>query len=102
MEDNGDITGLATKHEDEVGLCAMVMNSIVPSLFISAEILNEENKKVMKIVIPKSRSVVATLSGKITRRRLKSNGEPENIPMYPYEITTRLSDLSLLDFSSQQ
>lgn len=89
------------KHEDEIGLCAMVMNSIVPTLFISAEILNEDNKKVMKITIPKSRSVVATLSGKMIRRRLKSNGTPENIPMYPYEITTRLSDLSLLDFSSQ-
>lgn len=101
VEDNGEITGLSKKHEDEVGLCAMVMNSIVPSLFIRAEILNEENKNVMKIIIPKSRSVVATLSGKMLRRRLKSNGEPENIPMYPYEITTRLSDLSLLDFSSQ-
>lgn len=46
-------------------------------------------------------AIVATFSGKILRRKLKSNGEPENIPMYPYEITTRLSDLSLLDFSSQ-
>lgn len=101
VEDNGEITGLSIKHEDEIGLCAMVMNSIVPTLFISAEILNEDNKKVMKITIPKSRSVVATLSGKMIRRRLKSNGTPENIPMYPYEITTRLSDLSLLDFSSQ-
>lgn len=26
---------------------------------------------------------------------------PENIPMYPYEFTSRLSDLSLLDFSAQ-
>lgn len=101
VEDNGEITGLAKKHEDEVGLCAMAMNHIVPTLFISAEILNEENKKVMKISIPKSKSVVSTLSGKMVRRRLKSNGEPENVPMYPYEITTRLSDLSLLDFSSQ-
>lgn len=35
------------------------------------------------------------------RRRLKINGVPETVPMYPYEITTRLSDLSLLDFSFQ-
>lgn len=101
VEDNGEITGLSIKHEDEIGLCAMVMNSIVPTLFISAEILNKDNKKVMKITIPKSRSGVATQSGKMIRRRLKSNGDLENIPMYPYEITTRLSDLSLLDFSSQ-
>lgn len=35
------------------------------------------------------------------RRRLKANGEPENVPLYPYEIVNRLSDLSLLDFSAQ-
>lgn len=101
VEDNGDITGISKIHNDEAGLCAMVMNNIVPSLFISAEILNEEGHNIMKISIPKSRAIVATLSGKILRRRLKNNGEPENVPMYPYEITTRLSDLSLLDFSSQ-
>lgn len=101
VEDNGKLTGLAKKHEDELGLSAMIMNNIVPSIYISAEIINEESINIMKISIPKSRTVVATLSGKILRRRLKSNGEPENIPMYPYEITTRLSDLSMLDFSSQ-
>lgn len=29
------------------------------------------------------------------------DGTPENIPMYPYEISSRLSDLSLLDYSTQ-
>ena len=101
VEDNGEITGLAKKHEDEIGLCAMVMNNIVPTIFIEAEILYEEDKNIMKITIPKSKTVVATLQGKMLRRRLKSNGEPENVPMYPFEITTRLSDLSLLDFSAQ-
>lgn len=101
VEDNGEITGLSRKHEDESGLVAMVMNNIVPTLFVRAEMINEEKINVMKISIPKSRTVVATVQGKILRRRLKSNGEPENVPMYPYEITTRLSDLSLLDFSFQ-
>ncbi len=34
------------------------------------------------------------------RRRIKSDGTPENIPMYPTEIATRLSDLRLLDYST--
>lgn len=101
IEDNGEITGLAKKHEDEIGLAAMVMNNIVPPLFVKAEIISEEEKNVMKISVPKSRAIVATLQGKMLRRRLKSNGEPETVPMYPYEITTRLTDLSLLDFSFQ-
>ena len=44
---------------------------------------------------------MASSSGKIQRRRLKADGTPENVPMYPYEITTRLSSLRLLDFSAQ-
>ncbi|MCD7893490.1 MAG: putative DNA binding domain-containing protein [Erysipelotrichaceae bacterium] len=101
VEDNGDITGLSKKHEDEVGLCSMVMNRIIPSLFVSAEIIEEESFKVMRISIPKSRSIVATSSGKVLRRRLNAKGQPENVPMYPFEHNTRLSDLGLLDFSSQ-
>lgn len=81
VEDNGEITGLSKKNEDEIGLCAMVMNNIVPTIFIEAEILHEEDKNIMKITIPKSKTVVATLQGKMLRRRLKSNGEPENVPM---------------------
>ncbi len=101
VEDNGEITGLVKKHEDEIGLSAMIMNSVVPSLFVQTKIIREEACTVMKISIPKSNVIVASSQGKILRRRLKSNGEPENIPMYPYEIATRLSDLSLLDFSFQ-
>lgn len=34
------------------------------------------------------------------RRRLKSGGEPESAPLYPYEIITRLSTLGQLDYSA--
>lgn len=101
VEDNGEITGLHKDHEDLNGLRALVANMTVPSLSIRAEILFEEDKKILKIEIPMSKSITATSSGKILRRRLKADGSPENIPMYPYEINTRLSELSLLDFSAQ-
>lgn len=55
----------------------------------------------MKIEIPISRTVVATSAGKTLRRRLNAEGNPENVPMYPYEIPSRLSELSLLDYSAQ-
>lgn len=48
-----------------------------------------------------SRTIVTTSDGKVLRRRLKLDGTPENVPMYPFEINTRLSELSLLDFSAQ-
>ena len=101
VEDDGEITGVHKDHEDINGLRALIANMTVPSLSVRADILIEDNKKVLKIEIPMSRSIVATSNGKILKRRLKADGSPENIPMYPYEINTRLSELSLLDFSAQ-
>lgn len=101
VEDNGDITGVNKKHADEIGVAALIANKTVPSLAVRAEIISEENMDVLKIEIPMSRTIVASADGKILRRRLKLDGTPENIPMYPYEINTRLSELSLLDFSAQ-
>ena len=34
------------------------------------------------------------------RRQIKADGTPENVPMYPTEVATRLSDLRLLDYSA--
>ena len=101
VEDNGNVTGVHKKHADEIGVAALIANKTVPSLAVRAEIIDEENVDVLKIEVPMSRAIVASSDGKIVRRRLKLDGTPENIPMYPYEINTRLSELSLLDFSAQ-
>lgn len=101
VEDNGTITGVHNSHADEIGVAALIANMTVPSVSVRAEIIYEEKQEVLKIEIPMSRTIVATAAGKILRRRLKVDGTPENVPMYPFEITTRLSELSLLDFSAQ-
>ena len=101
VEDDGSITGVSKKHQDEIGVTALIANKTIPSVSVRAEIITQNNKNILKIEIPKSKSVVASSDGKILRRRLKIDGLPENIPMYPYEITTRLSELKLLDYSSQ-
>lgn len=101
VEDNGQITGVHKHHADEIGVIALVANKTVPSVSVRAEILSEDEIDVLKIEIPMSKTIVASADGKILRRRLKLDGTPENAPMYPYEINTRLSELSLLDFSAQ-
>lgn len=106
VEDNGNITGVHRQHADEIGVAALVANKTVPSVSVRAELITEKNENqeklnVLKIEIPMSRTIVASADGKILRRRLKLDGTPENVPMYPYEINTRLSELSLLDFSAQ-
>ena len=100
IEDNGSVTGLNEQHKDITQLAAYIANRTVPPVSVKAEILDSE-QPVLLIQVPKSRSIVAASNGKIQRRRLKADGTPENVPMYPYEISTRLSELSLLDFSAQ-
>lgn len=101
VEDNGDITGVHKKHRDPNGAMALIANKTVPSLSVRAEIIEEEGIEVLQIQIPMSKTIIATSDGKIQRRRLKPDGSPENVPMYPYEIPGRLSSLSQLDYSAQ-
>lgn len=100
VEDNGKITGCHESHRDITQLSAFIANRTMPPIAVRAEQIEEEFT-VIKISVPKSMSIVASSSGKIQRRRLKADGTPENVPMYPYEINTRLSSLSLLDYSAQ-
>ena len=101
IEDDGRVSGIVKQHQDPIGLAALIANRTRPSLSVRTEILYSDDLPVMVISIPKSYSVIATVSGKILKRRLKVDGSPEVIPMYPYEIYTRLSDLRKLDFSAQ-
>lgn len=100
VEDDGSITGVHKNHKDAVGVTALIANNTVPPIAVRAEIITEE-KDILKIEVPRSRAIVSTSSGKILRRRLKMDGTPEVVPMYSYEIPSRLSELGLLDFSAQ-
>lgn len=100
VEDDGEITGLHEKHKDITQLAALIANRTIPPVSVQTEHV-EYDVSVLKISVPKKTSIVATSSGKMLRRRIKADGKPENIPMYPYEIANRLSSLSLLDFSAQ-
>ncbi len=100
IEDDGTITGVHVDHSNPVTLGAYIANNTVPPISTRCEIIEEE-KPVLRITVPKSYGgIVATRSGKILRRRMKIDNTPENVPMYPTEIATRLSDLRLLDYST--
>ncbi len=102
VEDDGTPTGVHESHKDYTQLAAFIANRTVPPISVQAEPLYlDDGMMVLMIHVPKSRSIVASSSGKMQRRRIKADGTPENIPLYPHEITTRLSELSLLDFSAQ-
>ena len=98
VEDNGDITGVHPNHKDTTKLAAFIANKTVPPVTVSIE---KEDDAYIKIIVPCCRSIVASSTGKLLRRRIKTDNTPENVPLYPHEINSRLSDLSLLDFSAQ-
>ena len=100
VEDDGTITGVHKDHSNPITLGAYIANNTVPPISARTEILDEDYP-VLKISVPKSYGgIAATRSGKMLRRRMKSDNTPENVPMYPTEIATRLSDLRLLDYSA--
>ena len=100
VEDDGSITGVHSDHSNPTTLSAFIANNTIPPVSIRAEII-DDIKPVLKISVPKSYGgIVATQSGRTLRRRMKVDGTPENVPMYPNEMATRLSDLRLLDYSS--
>ena len=99
VEDDGEITGLHPTHKDAVQLAAFIANKTVPPVTVQVE--KEDDDSFVKVLVPKCRSIVASSSGKLLRRRIKSDNTPENVPLYPHEINSRLSDLRLLDFSAQ-
>lgn len=101
VEDNGEITGVSEKRLDPIGAMALIANKTIPSVSTRAEIIEEEELQILKIEIPMCRTIVATTDGKTLKRRLKLDGTPENIPLYPFEIPARLSELNLLDYSAQ-
>ncbi|MCL1941591.1 MAG: ATP-binding protein, partial [Synergistaceae bacterium] len=100
VENDGRMTGVHETHRNPVTLSAYIANNTVPPISVRTEVLKGE-KPVLKISVPKSHGgIAATASGKILRRRIKLDGMPENIPMYPTELSTRLSSLRLLDYSA--
>lgn len=108
VEDDGEPTGIHNNHEDTTRLAAFIANRTVPPVPVRVSTLrlskngaiNTEGVDVSLIEVPRSLSIVSSSDGKIMRRRLRADGTPESIPLFPHEITTRLSTLGRLDYSA--
>lgn len=100
IEDDGEITGAREIHRDPVRLAAMIANEAISPVSVRVSVEQGEYP-VMHLEIPRYPSIIATSSGRILRRRLKVDGTPECVPLYPHEISTRLSDLGRLDYSAR-
>ncbi len=58
--------------------------------------LEADGRHVALVRVPKA-PITATRDGRVIRRRLMGDKTPENVPLYPFEFTSTLSDLIRLD-----
>ncbi len=100
VEKDGVATGLHPEHQNLTGLTVLIANRTNPPLSVRVELLETGGKRVARIMVPKSRQLVATSDGLLQRRRLMADGTPQCVPFYPYEFAQRQSDLGLVDYSS--
>ena len=103
IDDNGTISGLRSeKWRNPKKAAAFISNYTVPPLLVETDLVPAvKDRWVLTIKVPKAQGLCATRDGKVLRRRIKVDGRPENIPMFPQEYSGRLSELGLLDYSAQ-
>ena len=103
IDDNGTISGLRSeKWRNPKKAAAFISNYTVPPLLLETDLVPaEKDRWVLTIKVPKAQGLCATRDGKVLRRRIKVDGRPENIPMFPQEYSGRLSELGLMDYSAQ-
>lgn len=105
VTDNGTVVGSKrAKQGDERALEGMIRERTTPCVNVSVFFLNYEDNIVVLIKVEKSIDVVSTTKGLYLKRRLNSQGKPENSPMSLDEIlrgTTRfgMNDLSAATLS---
>lgn len=103
IDDNGTISGLRSENwRNPKKAAAFISNYTIPPLLVETDLVPaEKDRWVLTIKVPKAQGLCATRDGKVLRRRIKVDGRPENIPMFPQEYSGRLSELGLLDYSAQ-
>lgn len=100
VEDDGRVTGIQPRHQDTIGLKALIANRTSPSVAVSTELIEWAEEKILSITVPKSHSIVSTTDGLVLRRRLMASGKPEAVPFYPHEFIQRQATLGLVDPSA--
>lgn len=100
VEDDGKVTGVHPDHQNPGGLASLIANRTNPPMTVRAEMVGVEDKFIIIVQIPKTRSIVSTSDGLLLRRRLLANGRPEAVPFYPHEFMQRQSAMGLVDPSA--
>lgn len=101
VEDDGRVTGLHhSRPKGFPGLAGIISSRTAPSMFVHCVELSVEGKRVCRIDVPKSNSVVSRSDGMIKRRQLNTHGKPECVPFLPQDFASRQASIAQLDFTA--
>lgn len=101
VEDDGTVTGVSPKHSNVEGLSAFIFNRTVPQLAVRITPYRHNGMTVIGIEVDSSSQIVSTSDGKTLQRRLKADGTPEVLPLFPAQFISRLSRMRNYDYSIQ-
>lgn len=103
IDDDGKVSGVRSpKWSDPEKVVAFLTGHTVPPVTVRAETLYAENGlPYTAVYVPMGRGLTATKDGRVIQRRMKIDKTPENVPVYPQEYATVMSDQGLLDFTDR-
>lgn len=101
IEDDGTVTGVSQEHENTTGLESFIFNKTRPPMRTRTERIPVGDKTVVRIEIHESEQIVSTSDARTLQRRLKADGSPEVVPLYPEEFISRHSQQRRYDYSDQ-
>lgn len=74
----------------------------VPPVVVRAETLYAANGcPITAVYVPAGRGLTATKDGRVIQQRMKIDQTPKNVPVYPQEYATVLSDQGLWDYTDR-
>jgi len=88
VEDDGRVTGAAPGRDADT-LCAVIAGRTTPRLAVTAEALDVDGERIIRIDVPRAPGPVMRNDGTYQRRQLKQDGTPECVAMWPHEVTLR-------------
>lgn len=95
VEDNGKVTGCSDKLDTQQFIEA-IYDKTRPPLFVEADTLGYEGKKVLSLTVRADGTTYATTDGKCLRRLGKNSK-----PYYPEEMSNKYNINQIADFSSK-
>lgn len=94
VEDNGDITGCSKI--DPQNIIEAIYDKTIPKLFTDIEVIQLDDKEILKITVEKSSKIISTAKG-TTYKRLGKNTKPD----YPAEYSSNKIDGFKGDYSAK-